>query len=67
MGFQMLDLDTENKARGSLKHYFEGAARKVNIHTPSGLDAFIDCLDEGPQVILADMGAGLGTGGPRVV
>jgi CobQ/CobB/MinD/ParA nucleotide binding domain len=57
--FQMLDLDTENKARGSLKHYFD-AARKVNIHTPAGLDAFIDCLDTGPRIILADMGAGSG-------
>lgn len=28
--FTLLDLDTENKARGSLKHYFNGAARKVN-------------------------------------
>jgi hypothetical protein len=55
----MLDLDTENKARGSLKHYFD-AARKVNIHTPAGLDAFIDCLDGGPKIILADMGAGSG-------
>ncbi|HYW45785.1 MAG TPA: P-loop NTPase [Bryobacteraceae bacterium] len=58
--FTMLDLDTENKSRGSLKHYFEGAARKVDIHTPAGLDAFIDCLDDGPKVILADMGAGSG-------
>jgi len=58
--FTMLDLDIENKARGSLKHYFEGAARKVNINTPAGLDAFIDCLDDGPKVILADMGAGSG-------
>jgi len=60
IAFQMLDLDTENKARGSLKHYFEGAAQKVNIHTPAGLDAFIDCLDTGPKIILADMGAGSG-------
>jgi len=59
MEFQMLDLDVENKARGSLKHYFE-SARKVNIHTPAGLDAFIDCLDAGPRIILADMGAGSG-------
>jgi hypothetical protein len=34
--FTLLDLDTENKARGSLKNYFNGAARKVNIHTPAG-------------------------------
>ena len=57
----LLDLDSENKAAGSLKHYFDGAARKVNIHTPAGLDAFIDYLtDDGPPVILADMGAGSG-------
>ena len=58
--FTLLDLDTENKARGSLKHYFNGAARKVNIHTPAGLDAFIDHLDAGAPIILADMGAGSG-------
>jgi len=60
MAFQMLDLDVENKSRGSLKHYFEGAAAKVNIHTPAGLDTFIDSLDQGPKIILADMGAGSG-------
>ena len=58
--FTLLDLDTENKSRGSLKHYFNGAARKVNIHTPAGLDAFIDHLSEGAPVVLADMGAGSG-------
>jgi hypothetical protein len=58
--YTLLDLDTENKARGSLKHYFNGVARKINIHTPAGLDAFIDYLDEGAPVILADMGAGSG-------
>lgn len=58
--FTLLDLDTENKARGSLKHYFNGSARKVDIHTPAGLDAFIDHLADGAPVILADMGAGSG-------
>jgi len=58
--FTLLDLDTENKARGSFKHYFNGAARKVNIHTPAGLDAFIDHLAAGAPIILADMGAGSG-------
>jgi Mrp family chromosome partitioning ATPase len=29
----LLDLDTENKSRGSLKHYFDGRVTKVNIHT----------------------------------
>src|SRR6201994_4509599 len=27
----LLDLDTENKARGSLKHFFNGSVTKVNI------------------------------------
>ena len=58
--FILLDLDTENKARGSLKHYFKNTAHKINIHTPAGLDAFIDYLEEASPVILADMGAGSG-------
>jgi MinD-like ATPase involved in chromosome partitioning or flagellar assembly len=57
---KLLDLDTENKSRGSLAHFFNGNAPKVNIHTPAGLDAFVDHLAEGPAVILADMGAGSG-------
>ena len=57
---QLLDLDTENKARGSLAHFFGERAPKVNIHTPAGLDAFIDHLADGGPVILADMGAGSG-------
>ena len=57
---KLLDLDTENKARGSLTHFFRGDAPKVNIHTPAGLDAFVDELTDGPPVILADMGAGAG-------
>jgi CobQ/CobB/MinD/ParA nucleotide binding domain len=56
----LLDLDTENKARGSLKHFFDGTVTKVNIHTPAGLDAFVDYLDDGTPIILADMGAGAG-------
>ena len=57
----LLDLDTENKAAGSLKHYFPDIAHSVNIHTPAGLDAFIDYLaDDGSAVILADMGGGSG-------
>lgn len=56
----LLDLDTENKARGSLKHFFDGTVAKVNIHTPAGLDAFVDHLDGGTSIILADMGAGAG-------
>ncbi len=57
---KLLDLDTENKARGSLTHFFRGNVPKVNIHTPAGLDAFVDELTDGPPVILADMGAGAG-------
>ena len=55
----ILDLDTENKARGSLAHYFS-RARKVNIHTSEGLDAFVDVLDAGTPIVIADMGAGAG-------
>jgi MinD-like ATPase involved in chromosome partitioning or flagellar assembly len=57
---KLLDLDTENKTRGSLTHFFGGRVPKVDIHTPAGLDAFIDELTEGAPVILADMGAGAG-------
>src|SRR3989454_6667025 len=57
---KLLDLDTENKARGSLTHFFQGRVPKVNIHTPAGLDAFIDELGDTTPVILADMGAGAG-------
>jgi len=57
---KMLDLDTENKARGSLAHFFGSRVRKVNIHTPAGLDAFVDYLSDGAPVMLADMGAGSG-------
>ncbi len=57
---RLLDLDTENKARGSLTHFFGGAVPKVNINTPAGLDAFVDYLADGLPVILADMGAGSG-------
>src|SRR5436853_7183181 len=57
---KLLDLDTENKARGSLTHFFGGHVPKLNIHTPAGLGAFIDHLHDGPPVILADMGAGSG-------
>lgn len=60
VSFTLLDLDTENKARGSLQHYFRETAQKVNIHTPAGLDAFIDHLSEGHSILLADMGASSG-------
>lgn len=32
----------------------------MNIHTPAGLDSFVDHLSDGPRVILADMGGGSG-------
>jgi len=57
---KLLDLDSENKARGSLTHFFGGSVPKVNIHTLAGLDSFVDHLADGPPVILADMGAGAG-------
>ena len=57
---KLLDLDTENKARGSLAHFFHGEVPKVNINTPAGLDGFVDELTDGPPVVLADMGAGAG-------
>ena len=56
----LLDLDTENKAKGSLTHFFGGRVPKINIHTPAGLDAFVDILAEEAPAILADMGAGSG-------
>ncbi len=55
----LLDLDTENKSKGSLAAYFP-TARKVNVHTAEGLDAFVDVLDEGAPIVIADMGAGSG-------
>ena len=56
----LLDLDTENKARGSLKHFFNGTVTKVDVHTPAGLDALVDHIDGNIPIILADMGAGAG-------
>lgn len=58
--FTLLDLDTENKSRGSLKHYFNGLATKINMHTEAGLDMFIDFLSDGAPVVPGDMGAGSG-------
>src|ERR1044072_3580229 len=51
----LLDLDTENKTRGSLAHFFEGRVPKIDIHTREGLDSFLDYLDSGPPIVLADM------------
>lgn len=61
LAFVLLDLDTENKARGSVSHFFRDAAGKVDIHTPAGLDAFVDHLvGTEDRIVLADMGAGSG-------
>ncbi len=56
----LLDLDTENKKKGSFSHFFPDQAVKIDINTPAGLDAFIDHADKEPDIILADMGAGSG-------
>jgi hypothetical protein len=56
----LLDLDMENKKKGSFAHFFPDRAVKIDINTPAGLDAFIDHADKEPAVILADMGAGSG-------
>jgi len=59
--FVLLDLDTENKARGSVSHFFRETAQKINIHTPAGFDAFVDHLvGTEDRLVLADMGAGSG-------
>jgi hypothetical protein len=53
----LLDMDIENKTKGSLSQFFSGTS-KININPPTGLDAFIDHLDDGAPIILGDMGAG---------
>ena len=59
--FVLLDLGTENKARGSVSHFFRESAQEVNIHMPAGLDAFVDHLvGAEDRLVLADMGAGSG-------
>src|SRR5207244_11128658 len=55
-----LESKTKKKQRGPQTHFFAGQLPKLDIHTPAGLDAFIDHLQDGPPVILADMGAGSG-------
>jgi hypothetical protein len=55
----LLDLDTGNKGRGSFAHYFPKAC-KVNIHMSEGLDSFVDVLDVGTPIVIADRGAGAG-------
>jgi len=55
----LIDMDSENKSRGSLGHFFPDA-RKVNIQRARGLDDFVDVLDQGAPIVVADMGAGAG-------
>jgi hypothetical protein len=55
---KMLDLDSENKARGSLAHFFGSRVPKVDIHTPAGLGAYVDHLADGAPVILVGAGSG---------
>ncbi len=54
-----LDLDTENKVKGSFSHFFPDAA-KIDIQTRAGLDAFIDHAEGDAPILLSDMGAGSG-------
>lgn len=59
--YTLIDLDTEaSKSRGSLVHYFPGKAAKVDINRPEGLDQLINVLQDGPPIVVADMGAGAG-------
>ncbi len=55
----LIDMDSENKNRGSLAHFFP-QARKANIQRARGLDDFVHVLDEGAPIVVADMGAGAG-------
>jgi len=59
--YTLVDLDTEaSKSRGSLIHYFPGKAAKVDINRPEGLDDLVNVLQDGPPIVVADMGAGAG-------
>jgi hypothetical protein len=55
----LIDMDSENKSKGSLRHFFS-QARKTNVQQARGLDEFVNVLDEGSPVVVADMGAGAG-------
>ena len=59
--YTLIDLDAEaSKSRGSLIHYFPGKAQKVDINQPEALDTLLNVLEDGPPVVIADMGAGAG-------
>ena len=51
----LVDTDSENKAQGSLQHFF-GEARKTNIQRSRGLDDFLDMIDGGATIVVADQG-----------
>lgn len=55
----ILDLDTENKTKGSLFHFYPEITRKVDVSTRKGLDVLIDQLEH-HSTIIADMGASSG-------
>jgi MinD-like ATPase involved in chromosome partitioning or flagellar assembly len=55
----LIDMDSENKSRGSLTHFFP-EARKTNIHRERGMDGLMFALEEGTHIVVADMGAGAG-------
>ena len=55
----LIDMDSENKSRGSLAHFFP-EARKTNIQRARGLDDFLVAIEEGTPIVVADMGAGAG-------
>ncbi len=56
----LFDCDTENKQRGSLRHFFP-SAEKLDIRAERGLDRFVDiALAAETPVALADLAAGSG-------
>jgi len=55
----LIDMDSENKSRGSLAHFFP-EAKKTNIQTERGLDGLLFALAEGTPIVVADMGASAG-------
>lgn len=65
--FTLLDLDTENKARGSLKHFFNGFVTKVNIHTASGPRYLHRSSRIGDRDHPCRYGGGFRAGGERLV
>ena len=50
----MLDLDIENKKKGSFSHFFPDRAVKIDINTPAGLDAFIDHAADAAESVIAE-------------